>query len=323
MVLSEKSIFICGEARSGTKLLRDILGKHPSIYILKSETYIFVDSPFQKITLRNNATKEILIKSVLTMMLSKNRIQAQKMIREEEFSEEVNEIFLKLNNAGLISLIPETKIEIFDFLANFLAKEIQHKKRWLEKTPFHIYYIEKILDFFPDAKIIINYRDPRAVIASWLKKDKYKSILGLVYTWNKLAEWILELKANPQISNSLFFVRYEDLVAQPEITLENICKFIQEDFNKQLLDITVVNSLFEEKGQKGFNLTAINRWKNFLSKGQCVLIDILTSSNRKKFAYENAFKANAFDLIYALLLLLPFEILVFVYKKLVKFSKWI
>ena len=44
------------------------------------------------------------------------------------------------------------------------------KRRWVEKTPRHILYIGKILDWLPSAKIILILRDGRDVAYSFQKR---------------------------------------------------------------------------------------------------------------------------------------------------------
>ncbi len=320
---SNSPIFICGEGRSGTKLLRDTLGKYSHINIFRCETSIFVDSTFHQIRFKEDVSKEIFIKSILAMMFSKNRIQAEKAIKKQKFSEEIESIFAELVKRDLVNLVPDDKLEAFDYLANFITRELVSKERWLEKTPYHINYIEDILDFYPDAKIIVNYRDPRAVVASWLKKDKYKSLLGVVANWNSVAAKVIELKQNERCINKIDFVAYESLILNPGPTLKDLCNFIGEEFSEDLLDVKVVNNLYGEKGQLGFNQEAINRWKKKLNKMQCLLIDMLTAKNREALGYQDSYSVNVFLMIFVLVIYLPYEFVVFVFKKMVKLVKWI
>ena len=39
-------------------------------------------------------------------------------------------------------------------------------RRWLEKTPEHVYFLQQILSVRPDARVIELVRDPRAALAS-------------------------------------------------------------------------------------------------------------------------------------------------------------
>ncbi len=320
---SNSPIFICGEGRSGTKLLRDTLGKYPHINIFRCETSIFVDSQFHQIRFKEDVSKEIFIKSILAMMFSKNRIQAEKAIKTGNFPEEVGKVFFELSSRSLLKAVPDTKLEAFDYLANFITLELLDKNRWLEKTPYHINYIENILDFYPDAKIIVNYRDPRAVVASWLKKDKHKSLIGVVANWNSVASKVIELKENERCINKIDFLAYESLILNPESTLKELCLFLDEEFTEDLLDVKVVNNLYGERGQVGFNQEAVNRWKKKLNKMQCILIDILTAKNRAALGYADSYSVGIFFKAFIVLFYLPYEFVIFLFKKLVKLLKWI
>lgn len=320
---SNSPIFICGEGRSGTKLLRDTLGKYSHINIFRCETSIFVDSPFHQIRFKEDVAKEIFIKSILAMMFSKNRIQAERAIKKQKFPEEVEKVFFELNSRSLLNAVPDAKLEAFDYLANFITLELLDKNRWLEKTPYHINYIETILDFYPDAKIIVNYRDPRAVVASWLKKDKHKSLLGVVTNWNNVTDRVIELKSNDFYRGKIDFIAYESLILNPESTLKELCDFIGEEFTANLLDVKVVNNLYGERGQEGFNHGAVDRWKKKLNKMQCILIDILTAKNRKALGYQDSYTASILLKAFVIVLYLPYELVIFLFKKLVKLLKWL
>lgn len=320
---SHNPIFICGEGRSGTKLLRDTLGKYRHINIFRCETSIFVDSDFHRIRFKQSVSREVFVKSILAMMFSKNRVQAEKAIKAEKFPEEVEKVFFELKSRSLLNAVPDTKLEAFDYLANFITLELLDKNRWLEKTPYHINYIENILSFYPDAKIIVNYRDPRAVVASWLKKDKHKSLLGVVANWNNVAKRILELKSKNAYANKVVFLAYESLILNPESTLRGLSDFIGEQFAEDLLDVKVVNNLYGERGQAGFNQEAVDRWKKKLNKMQCLLIDMLTVKSREALDYPDSYKVNIFEKAFVLVLYLPYEFMVFCFKKLVKLLKWL
>lgn len=86
-------IFICGEGRSGTKLLRDTLARHSKIHFFKCETYIFVKSKIHRIKNLSLAEKsgdiDYLLNSVLACLLSKNKNIAAAKIKNKDFDGEL------------------------------------------------------------------------------------------------------------------------------------------------------------------------------------------------------------------------------------------
>jgi hypothetical protein len=310
-------IFICGEGRSGTKLLRDCLSKHSSLCSFRCESYFFVDSLFQKMRFIDDIKdSDTLIKAVLTSLMAKNKPSAEKIIRLRNF-DPLCEKYLPEIKKLLDPKFSLNKYYLLDLCANFLV-ELNAKKRWIEKTPYHIYYIKRILEFYPNARFIVNYRDPRAVVASWLKKDNNKTVLGVTSSWNKVANEILFLQQE-NIPN-IYFMKYEDLISNPEETLKEICSFIGEEYEEAILDVTVVNSFYQDQGKSGFVKEAINRWKNNLTAIQIKVIERLTKPNRALLGYQDSeIECSQVDYIVGFfkeLFLLPL-------KKLTKLFKWV
>lgn len=314
---SKAPIFICGEGRSGTKLLRDCLAKHSSLHTFRCESYFFVNSTFQKMRFIDEIKDtDLLIKAVLAALLSKNKPSAERIIKSRNFEPEYDEYLLEIKK-----LITEgmeiNKFTFLDICANYLTHKVS-KARWIEKTPYHIYYIEKIKSFYPDAKFIVNYRDPRAVVASWLKKDSNKTLLGVTDTWNKVANEIQSIK-DKGLTN-VYFMKYEALISDPEKILKEICSFLDIDYNPSLLDVSVVNSFYQEQGTVGFSKEAVNRWKSILSANQIELIDMLSSKNRLSLDYPDSKEKPSY---LRLLITLLMEIFVLPIKKLTKLFKWV
>jgi tetratricopeptide (TPR) repeat protein len=108
----------------------------------------------------------------------------------------------------------------------------QGKARWAEKTPPHIFQIHRFLAFRPKAQFIIVLRDGRDVVCS------LKPRIGYAAFEDRLDRWIYDNMAglpywqHPQVK----VVKYEDLVANTEATLRELCQFLGEEYSSQLLD---------------------------------------------------------------------------------------
>lgn len=276
-------IFICGEGRSGTKLLRDTLSRHSSINIFRCETYIFVKSKIHRIKNLSRAEKskdlDYLIKSVFACLISKNKNEAASLIKSKDFGVDIELLCSELKKNYELK---HNSLDIFDKAAHLLTVK-NNKKRWLEKTPFHIYYLEEITSKYPNARIILTVRDPKAVYASWKKRDKDKSLIGVAKSWNKVAQEILNAKEKYP---NVFLIKFEDLVSSPKEKLSELCSFIDEEFEESLLDAQVVNSNFDENKKIGFDKSIINRWERQLKKKEIRLIDDLCSEKELLLGYE-------------------------------------
>lgn len=286
----KKPIFIVGEGRSGTTLLKRILAQHPELWAVKSESYIFVKNwpqanPYFKKYAKN------LEKLTLAVMTSMKRVshKAKHFLSSGDIPQDIINDLEEFKNSeyyqNLSSNDNFSHIDIFDAICKFFCEK-NNAIRFIEKTPYHINYVKEIRRVYPEAQIIAIYRDPRAVCLSWLKRDKLKNIIGISKSWLKAMQTVRSLKEELP-SYSLELVKYEDLIAEPEQSLRSICEWLNIDFDPVLLTEPQANSSFEsDRGQSGFNKSALDRWKSSLSPIQTKIINKITQSEHEFFAIE-------------------------------------
>jgi len=164
-----------------------------------------------------------------------------------------------------------------------LAMEV-HAEGWPvrgEKTPAHIFFVPQLLQWFPNAKIIHTFRDPRAIYASRKKKAEDKagqsarsglrrlgvvfqlaSSLHVIVNWQRVERRHRQYQA--QYPGSYTLMKYEDLVQQPEDTLARLCSFLNISLTQSMLSQTVVNSSFLPDGGVGFDAGSITRWRKHM-----------------------------------------------------------
>ena len=108
------------------------------------------------------------------------------------------------------------------------------KRRWIEKTPRHIHRIGELLQWRPDAKIILIMRDGRDVACS-IKARTGSAEEGI-------RRWVDDNMAgkpywgNPQVH----MMKYEDLVADFETVMRKITDFLGEKYEPSLKDYAKV-----------------------------------------------------------------------------------
>ena len=129
-------------------------------------------------------------------------------------------------------LIPtETRMfldESYD-INNFIFNNYSGKETMvIEKTPNHIYVLDKIKKEYPDTKFILNIRDPRDIVSSLYSRFE---------DWNKS---INRLKKDFEYIKKFYsfgyLVKYEDIVNNFENTFIDICKYINIDFDENMLE---------------------------------------------------------------------------------------
>jgi hypothetical protein len=291
-------IFIGGAGRTGTRLLRSIIGKISNVYEVPRETYIFSNesSKNKKVFKSINSIKDLkeqqkaLLVYVLLSIFYRKKIAAKKfLILKNNFSHlqriwNENIISSKQNHdSKIISLYQKIQplihsnniFEIYDFVLECLCQE-KDCLRWVEKTPANIFNLTQIKKLYPDARFIAITRNPYAVYSSWKKKNK--NIFFTLFNW---------LKANKEIliqKEKILLIKYEDLVTNPENTIRKVCNYISEPFCEKLLDVEVLNNK-DLKGQRGFNLETIFKWQKELNYFEKFFLKLFTKKLAKNLGY--------------------------------------
>ncbi len=256
----EKPIFIVGVPRSGTTLLRMMLNAHSKIAIAP-ETHFF-------------------------RLFWANRYKYGDLSNKNNFKKLWNELVeckyfkdLKLKDVQKIYkrlLDGERSYKsIFERLLKEYAKQ-NNKPRWGEKTPAHLLYLEIILSFFPSAKVIHIIRDPRDVALSFKKVPwGTNDVFSVARIWNKY------MSIADNFKDKILEIRYEDLIANPESILRNVCDFIEERFEKQMLNFhsyskkyMVQNEPWKEGVLKPLTISNIGKYKKELSKWEIEQIEV-------------------------------------------------
>ena len=113
--------------------------------------------------------------------------------------------------------------------------EAEGKARWGDKTPLYIEILPELATMFPDSRFIHLVRDGRDVAKSYRATDWIGPWLH-----DNTREWTRALEchwrwARSDLRTRILQVRYEDLVLETEATLRQVCEFIGEKFEPQML----------------------------------------------------------------------------------------
>jgi hypothetical protein len=156
---------------------------------------------------------------------------------------------------------------LFQLKAFLVSLEIKPEhRRWCEKTPNNVFYLEYIFSMFKQAKVIHIIRDGRDVVMSHHKQ------LGKFMTpqkWEKYVGEGLKFKDDP----SVLTIRYEDLIIEFDKVMKDVSQFlgIENTFHKHFYTETSVDnnaSIINGYGNKGIytakpiSSDSLNKWKN-------------------------------------------------------------
>ena len=124
--------------------------------------------------------------------------------------------------------------------AVFFAYADHHgKARWGDKTPIYVLSVPLLAQLFPTARFIHVVRDGRDVALSYLAVP-----WGPSTVWGVARKWRRDVNAGRHAGKALgpsryMEIRYEDLVAQPEVVLEAACSFADLPWHEAMLDYHV------------------------------------------------------------------------------------
>ena len=105
-------------------------------------------------------------------------------------------------------------------------------KRWIEKTPPHIFQMKRFLMMRPKAQFILMLRDGRDVVSSLRSRVGYEDVQDRIDRWVYDNMAGLPLWDHPQVK----VVHYEDFVENPVLSMDEISSFLNLQKKDSLLD---------------------------------------------------------------------------------------
>ena len=143
-----------------------------------------------------------------------------------------------------------------------------------DKSPQHIHSVPLLLEWYPEAKVIHTFRDPRAVYLSTQRKASARvgADAGQRVASRRFPRWLAHTPRPVSFSigvqrsqlhrlyearypEQYTLLRYEDLVSDPAVVTRRLCSFIGVPFVEEMLDQVVMNSSFGRRGDsKGFDV---------------------------------------------------------------------
>ncbi len=305
MITETPYVFIVGNSRSGTTMLLRMLNLHSKIFV-GNEFHFFEQ-------LWSSADKDkVITKEAAILLVSKLWY-----IHYDGYTGDMDIDKYATEARDFVVREGEDLRYAHEYFGKFLLALTQyaHKEIPCEKTPQNIFYIKEILGLFPHAKFIHIVRDPRAILLSQKNKWKRRKMgatfitqreslrLRINYhpfTLSKLWQSAIKVGIDNSDNPALLTIRFEDLLQQPEHTLQSICLHLQVPYEASMMDIPLASSSNEaDSVAKGIKKERADTWRQGgLSDTEIAICEKVNKTYLEKLGYTlTAKKGSLFQLI--------------------------
>ena len=278
------AVFMVGEQRSGSNLLRlilneskEIAGPHPP-HILQRLMPV-VDHK----DLTSNVVFKELIEHVC-QLVEANPVQWDGIHFDR------NDIFERCRENSLIA--------IFGAIMDVYA-EAHNASTWVCKSLQNIRWADQLDAYFENSRYIYLYRDPRDVTLSFMKAvvgEKHPYFIA--NQWNELQNLCITHGEN--MSEDRFLgVCYEELIGDPEHVVKKMCQFLDIEYRESMLVFheskeasraASSSKLWENVTQPIMKKNS-NKFLNEMSDIEIKIIESIVGNTMDKLGYER-FKIN-------------------------------
>lgn len=273
-----------GVSRSGTTLMRRILDRHSRIGIATENHYLGhllaregARNYFRRVgDLHDDAAVHRLVELIYSP-------EFQRRSGLRELSPYWRWLTGKVPRADIEARLlasDRTERGIFEAFLRIYADR-RGKAIMGEKTPAHLAYVETLLAWFPEGRVVHCMRDPRAIYVSELRRRRERPE-SVPYRWlvnvpPLMAAFVLLEVAwawaaavgrhrvlARRFPGAYRMVRFEALVADPERTLGELCRFLGVELEPRMLE-QKVTSRGAALGEAGFDAAAADRWRDIIT----------------------------------------------------------
>ncbi len=290
-------VFISGQGRSGTTLLKDLFDNHPQVAVWPNEwQYLTNYSKF----VSKDSNEKINVKNIINLLNNDrkfNTVYENNIFDHRDFKREKKYSSQNPNFKSLLHENDNEELDVKEFY-NIIANAYKWKstqKIFCNKCNDP----ENIIDYishFRKAKFIFMIRNPLNSFISKLKhrakgyqlvSESYPHSIPLISfieikSFFKILKMVLELK---DLFKNIFILKLEDFIKNKTECLNKIMHFLNIDYSDTLNDLT-----FFGDQVNGYFVDVIAGSNKVITKKK-VLHDIKLTENEKKWfdCYSNLF----------------------------------
>lgn len=287
-----KPVFIIGGSRTGSEMLKTMLSMSPHLDFVDE---MFLLSPrWLHRDLRSTLQDHVgdlsapgALDQVLTLLYSGKPYGWFWTVADKELDRD------RLRSE--LAVEPLTLRSIFRAIMVVHA-EGQGKSGYGAKFPLHYSYAGRLLEWFPDCRLIHTTRNPKATYASQAAKYVRNDPSAASRTYMRFRQFVhinLQISWTARMHRKLAMLpnyclaRYEDIVLRPDETLKRLCQFLDVEFLPEMLNPHQYGSSFDRiGGGRGVDASSLDRWKTTLHPVTSQLIDLLHPFASRTFGYR-------------------------------------
>jgi hypothetical protein len=282
--------FILGRPRSGTTLLASLFDAHPNV-MLPFECPLIINL-YKKYSEIENWTEDDLI-GLYEVIIGQRKIDSWRLDKNE-----LNKNLLKFTGTHTFETV--IKAIYLNFNSFFTKKDIQIVG---DKNPVYSIYPETLMKLFPNAKFIHLTRDYRDNILSIKKVDFEAPITSLLaFRWKFAARRMI--KAERKKPEAFYTLKYEELVANPELHLRQLYGFLNVEYDGSVLEFYKFKdqlfSSFDREHVERYHSSLLNpitadkvyAWRNTMAKKEVRRADLVVGKAAELLGYERDYKGG-------------------------------
>jgi hypothetical protein len=289
----QRACFVAGQAKSGTTLLTALLDNHPELLVLPEETAYFPTV----LTKYGPRGRRAQFDYLTTESRSNVLFGGASRRGKRDYSDFPRARLLDtLERAAFdpAQIDRDLLVLMAESYATTLGLPLDRIKRWVEKTPANRDHVAAILSRFPQAKILVMIRDPRAILAAQIALEKTRktrrfSVYYVIAHWRiaaKLAKRILNREVGGLV------VPYEQLAREPSISMKKVCDYLEIEFDPETV-LTPTKSGRSWSGNSAartdfskISTEPVNRWEGELSEDEIGWVEWHCRDLMSEFGYQ-------------------------------------
>jgi sulfotransferase family protein len=167
------------------------------------------------------------------------------------------------------------------------------KRRFGDKTPAYLHGLDEVLTVWPLARVVVLVRDAR---------DVALSVTALPFGPNNAyaaAQWWARgirrgLEAELRHPENVLSLRYEDLVAEPEARVQEVCDHLGLGYNSDMLEIERSDpaKIVEDQAawfaqlSTGITTAGVGKWKTQMPDGDRRIVEAVAGRELRELGYE-------------------------------------